>query len=1003
MNDKMTPIPFKELMNWILSEKGSIFGVRRRFKAKDQHSLPLFEEKMEVPVGPAAGPHTQLSQNIIAAYVAGARFFELKTVQTLDGEDLPVDKPCIYANDECYNVEWSTELTVGDAFNEYAKAWFALKLLSKELELGDENGFMFNMSVGYDLEGIKSPKIDDFIEHLKDASNTPIWAECKAWALENLQLFTKIDETYIQNLSAKISNSITLSTLHGCPPAEIERIPNHLILEKKLNTYIKCNPTLLGYEFARNLMNTMGYDYLVFDDHHFNNDLQFSDAVPMLQRLQALADTNKLAFGVKLSNTFPVKIASKELPGEEMYMSGRSLFPLTISLAVRLARAFEGRLRISFSGGADNFNIEDLFATGIYPITLATTLLKPGGYQRLTQLADKLSACDYPTCDGINLEALQTLANTAISSKLYLKPIKPLPTRKRSETVPLTDCSFAPCSNGCPIHQDIPEYIRLCGEGNYLEALKVIVDKNPLPFITGTICSHRCMDKCRRNFYEESIAIRDVKLLAATQAFDTLIGTLETPEILCKEKVAIVGGGVAGLSAAYFLARKGMDVTLFEKRDSLGGIVRHIIPSFRIDASAIDKDIRLVEKYGVKFKLGEEISSFEALKEKGYTYIIVTVGATSPGKLALKQGEVMNVLDFLDQFKTNQANLSLGKNVIIIGGGNTAMDAARAAKRLAGVENVALVYRRNKKYMPADLEELSLALKDGVDFKELLAPLSLEDNKLICEKMQLGEPDASGRRSPVPTGEYVTLPADTVIAAVGETVEGKLFEANNLALDAKGKLIFNKTTGEVAPNLFIAGDVLSGPATVVEAIRDARNVADEILLREHLTEASQETLACSQCAASCDTKLAPIYAKKGNLTLLAQVDQEAARCLECDKVCECCVDVCPNRANLALCIAGKTQIVHIDRMCNECGNCTVFCPYDSSPYKEKFTLFHTLEEFNTSHNSGFFLIDADKKLIKLRLSEIVSETTLDTLEDNLEIKALIEGILKEKRLWLNSL
>ena len=177
MSDIMRPIPFGQLMNWVLEEYrkgGSIFGVADPVKHSDGQALPIFDEKIEAPFGPAAGPHTQLAQNIIAAYAAGARFFELKTVQTMDGPELAacVSKPCITAGDECYNCEWSTELTVPEAQNEYIKAWFLIHVLARELQLGRADGFVFNMSVGYDLAGIKTEKIDTFIEGMKDASRT---------------------------------------------------------------------------------------------------------------------------------------------------------------------------------------------------------------------------------------------------------------------------------------------------------------------------------------------------------------------------------------------------------------------------------------------------------------------------------------------------------------------------------------------------------------------------------------------------------------------------------------------------------------------------------------------------------------------------------------------------------------------------------------------------------------------------------------------------------------
>ena len=267
MSDIMRPIPFSQLMNWIIEEhktQDAIFGVRKMVTTNQEGALPIFDERIETPFGPAAGPNTQLAQNIVASYVAGSRFFELKTVQVMDGEELSkcVNKPCIVAQDECYNCEWSTELEVPQAFAEYVKAWFACHLIAREYGLGSPDGFVFNMSVGYDLEGIKSPKVDAYIEGMKDASGSDVWNECRAWALANLDKFEHVDAAFVESIPARVSNSITESTLHGCPPAEIERIATYLITEKGLNTYIKCNPTLLGYEFARQRLNELGFDYL---------------------------------------------------------------------------------------------------------------------------------------------------------------------------------------------------------------------------------------------------------------------------------------------------------------------------------------------------------------------------------------------------------------------------------------------------------------------------------------------------------------------------------------------------------------------------------------------------------------------------------------------------------------------------------------------------------------------------------------------------------------------
>ena len=958
MSDRMTPIPFGNLMNWILEErkKGTVFGIRKPFHANPEKIYEIFGRKLETPFGPAAGPHTQLAQNIVAAYVAGSRFFELKTVQKIDGEDLPVNKPCIKADDECYNCEWSTELYVPQAFDEYVKAWFACKVLAKEMELGAEDGFQFNMSVGYDLEGIKLPKVDRFIEGMKDASETEIFKECRSWLLDNLDRFDKVTGEDVEAITANICNSVTLSTLHGCPPQEIERIARYLLEEKHVHTFIKCNPTLLGYEYARNLMDAMGYDYVAFGDFHFKDDLQYSDAVPMLERLQKLADEKGLEFGVKITNTFPVDVKAGELPSEEMYMSGKSLYPLSMSVAMKLAKDFDGKLRISYSGGADAFNIQKIVEAGIWPVTMATTLLKPGGYQRLEQIGRIFESVEPAAFSCVDSEKVERLVEDVKTDPHHVKAVKPLPSRKIKRPVPLTDCFVAPCVEGCPIHQDITAYLKLMGAGKAKEALEVILRKNPLPFMTGTICAHNCMSKCTRNFYETPVNIRRTKLEAAEGGFEAVLSELHKPEITADKKAAVIGGGPAGMAAAYFLAKGGMEVTIFEKEKKLGGVVRNVIPGFRISDEAIDKDVKILEALGVQIATESYVASLEQVREN-YDYIVLAVGAYKPGILRLEEGEAVNALEFLAQFKATGGQVDLGENVVVIGGGNTAMDTARAAKRNAGVKKVSLVYRRTKRYMPADAEELEMAVQDGVEFAELLSPVKLSGGELICKKMRLGDVDESGRRGVVETDELVKVPADTVIAAVGEKVPAAFYEANGIAVDQKGRPQVNQETLETnIPGVYAAGDGLYGPATVVEAIRDGSQAARAILEQqeqEQLFSLSDEET---------------IYWRKGNL-MEENPEYTDMRCLSCNSYCENCVEVCPNRANISLVVPGmeRHQIIHVDYMCNECGNCRSFCPWDSAPYLDKFTLFASEGDMEDSTNQGFAVTDREKGICRVRL------------------------------------
>jgi putative selenate reductase len=991
-------MPFGQLMEWILKEEksnGTVFGVHRPYVADTSQKLNIFERNLETPIGPAAGPNTQLAQNIVAGYYAGARFFELKTVQKIDGEELAacISRPCIVADDECYNCEWSTELYVPQAMGEYIKAWFILHVISKEFALGDTDGFQFNISVGYDLEGIKETKIDTFINNMKDAKDTEVFKECKKWLLEHVDQFTKVTKEDIEAIPSEICNSATISTLHGCPPNEIESIANHLYKEKHLNTFIKCNPTLLGYEFTRKTMDEMGYDYMVFGDFHFSDDLQYEDAIPMFTRLQSLADEMGLAFGVKITNTFPVDVTRNELPSEEMYMSGKALFPLSISLAAKLSREFNGKLRISYSGGADYYNIDRIVGCGVWPVTVATTILKPGGYQRFTQMAEKVMADGVKEWEGIDVEALEKLAADAKTDPHHVKNIKPLPNRKTDQEVPLLNCFVAPCQEGCPIHQDITNYMKLTGEGNYAQALRVILEKNALPFITGTLCAHNCMYKCTRNFYEEPVDIRKTKLIAAENGYDEVISEIKAGTENGK-KVAIIGGGPAGIASAYFLARVGASVTIFEKEEKLGGVIRYVIPSFRILDEAIDKDISFIEKMGVEIKTNTEITSIADVKSQGYDAVIVAVGANKPGSLKLKKGETVNALKFLADFKASNGKVDLGKNVVVIGGGNTAMDTARAAKRTEGVEHVYLVYRRTKRYMPAAEEELLELLEEGIEFKELLAPVSLEDGKLLCKKMELGEMDASGRASVTETKEVEEVPADTVLVAVGEKVPTEFYEANGINVNERGKAKLNQETMETnIEGVYLVGDGANGAATVVEAIRDAQVAVKAILGSEIVKDA-----LISGDESDC-------FLKKGILSESKEKKTENDRCLACNKVCENCVDVCPNRANISIKVPGMemNQVIHVDFMCNECGNCKSFCPYASAPYKDKFTLFASEADMEDSTNDGFVVLDAKTKVCKVRFLGNILDCKADDENDKLNkgLRSLICAVIDNYRYVFN--
>lgn len=999
MSEFMRPIPFKDLMTWALDEyknEGSIFGVKKEkfYQNKSGKKLrTVFGDLISSAVGPAAGPQSQLAQNIISSYLAGARFIELKTVQKLDGEDIQraVLKPCINSEDECYNCEWSTELTVKEAYNEYIKAYFAIIVLARELGISDTKDFAYNMSVGYDLEGIKTEKVDSYINNLKNAKNTDIFKECCKFLEENLDKFSKFSKKDLAEISPVVCNSITLSTLHGCPAEEIEKIAAYLISEKDMSTFIKCNPTMLGYDYARKTLDDMGFDYISFTDHHFRNDLQYKDAVEMIERLMKLAKERNKTFGVKLTNTFPVDVKRGELPSEEMYMSGRSLLPLTLSMAAMLSEKFKGKLPISYSGGADARNIREIFEALGQPITVATTILKPGGYLRFNQLADLTEDLLTEELTDVNVEKIIVLRDKTIKSwennKLYREKVS---SRKTDSVLPLTDCFKAPCkSGGCPIEQQIPEYLKLVADGNYDKAMEVIAMDNTAPTILGQICAHHCQEHCTRVDYEDSLQIRNMKLVAADNAQDKYLERIEKTELKSDKKVLVIGAGPGGIAASSYLRRNGMDVTVKEKLSKPYGIVSHVIPKFRISDEQIERDYKIAVRQGVKFVFDSEVTELYTDLKKDYDYIVVATGAWEKGRSPVKHGsdKIIDALDFLWDVRMN-GSADVGKKVAVVGAGDVAMDCVRTAARLENVEDVALVSRRTEAYMPASQEEINEVKKEGHKFYELVAPYAYDGKTLKCEKMVLGEFDKDGRRKVNSTEEKIDLEFDTVIAATGARVDTYQFKKNGINLDDYGKVKTTETYETNIDNVYIIGDCRGGASTIVRAMGEAKIVAIDILEKEKLDNDFKKFTV--------EEKDSIVFQKRGKLIPLVDDKNEGYRCLKCDQICEMCMEVCPNRANVAIKVEGFNdlqQIVHIDGMCNECGNCSFYCPHSGRPYKDKFTVFWAKEDFEDSTNTGILKLGKNNYKVRLENGKVIETNSIEKdLKENLvKLISAIEG------------
>lgn len=401
------------------------------------------------------------------------------------------------------------------------------------------------------------------------------------------------------------------------------------------------------------------------------------------------------------------------------------------------------------------------------------------------------------------------------------------------------DC-LAPCKLACPAGIDIQGQLALTAQGQYQEALKLIKASNPLPLVCGHICPRFCEAECRRNLVDEPVAINALKRFVADYDISDAKTYAPEPKPATGHKVAIIGGGPTGLSAAYYLALEGHGVTIFDANPDLGGMLRYGIPEYRLPKAILDKEIatitRLCHEVNLNASWGKDFT-LKSLKTGGYEAIFIALGAWADQKLGVEGEDLPGVLSgigFLNDIARGK-KITLGERVAVIGGGNTAIDAARTALRL-GAGEVTIVYRRSRKEMPANDEEVEQAEQEGIHIEFLTAPISVaaQDGKVTsmeCIRMALGEPDESGRRRPEPiAGSQFTMRVDNVIAAIGQRLNRANFDQDSkLELTRRGYLKVNEATMETSTGgVFAGGDCASGPATAVEAIGAGHRAAISI-------------------------------------------------------------------------------------------------------------------------------------------------------------------------------
>jgi len=398
----------------------------------------------------------------------------------------------------------------------------------------------------------------------------------------------------------------------------------------------------------------------------------------------------------------------------------------------------------------------------------------------------------------------------------------------------------SPCKVACPAHMNVQGYIGLVAKGKFKEALKVMKDDNPLPAICGRVCDHPCESKCNRGEIDEPVAINAIKRLVAD--LDLKEDTRYVPEVKDKkeEKIAVVGSGPAGLSCAYFLAREGYAVTIFEKAPLLGGMLTFGIPSYRLPRNLIEAEIKVIQDMGVAMKTGMELGrdiTVEQLRQQGFKAFFIGIGAQECKSLGIEGEDLSGVypgIDFLNKINLGES-VSLGKRVAVIGGGNVALDAVRAARRLGGKE-ACIIYRRSFDEMPANVDEIKECQDEGIPMHTLTQPVRfIEKNgrvsKIECIKMQLGAPDESGRKAPVPVaGSEFTMDVDAVITALGQETDWTCLTPECACrLTDWGTMNVDPLTYQSDdPDIFAGGDAVTGPRTVIEAIAAGKEAAISI-------------------------------------------------------------------------------------------------------------------------------------------------------------------------------
>ena len=555
------------------------------------------------------------------------------------------------------------------------------------------------------------------------------------------------------------------------------------------------------------------------------------------------------------------------------------------------------------------------------------------------------------TCPGNALKLGQKLCSTEnLTPPGYAKLTNTVFVKKtfnpdyRENFKDTLDTGTAPCKAACPAHIAVQGYIKMAGEGRYLDALKLIKQDNPFPAVCGSICNRRCEDACTRGQLDRAVAIDEIKKFIAEKELSEKTRYIpekrrhKTPDTDYVEKIAIIGAGPAGMSCAYYLAEMGYaNVTVFDRNPVPGGMLTLGIPSFRLERKVINAEIDVLKKMGVKFKCGVEVGkdiTFDELRKQGYKGFFVAIGAQKSAKLGITGEELKGVYGGVDFLRdVNLGNkVEIGKKVAVIGGGNVAMDVVRTAVRL-GAEEAYIVYRRSEDEMPADKEEVAEAMAEGVKFCYLNAPVEITGtaagkvNGLKVEIMELGEPDEKGRRKPVGTGKFKTIKVNSVIGAIGQTIDWGELDIGALKTAAKGVAMADPVTLQTAQeDIFVGGDCYTGPKFAIDAIAAGREGA--ISLHRYVQPGQSLTLARNPrdfYELDKDNVVLDINCFDAPVRHEVKHDPRKAKTMKNDRVTFTEEQV---KAEASRCLGCGVTIVDQNK-CIGCGLCTTRCEFDA--------------------------------------------------------------------------